>query len=126
MKEIICTDKAPAAIGPYSQAVKVGGFMFLSGQIPIDPASGNLIHGDTAAQTEQVISNIIEVLGEAGASLADVVKTTVFITDMNDFAQMNAVYSKYFDSDPPARSTIQVARLPKEASVEIEVIAYLK
>ena len=126
MKEIIRTDKAPAAIGPYSQAVKAGGFLFLSGQIPIDPASGNVIQGDAAAQTEQVITNIKWVLGEAGVSLADVVKTTVFLTDMNDFASMNAVYAAHFNVDPPARSTIQVARLPKDVNVEIEVIAILK
>ncbi|WP_319586124.1 RidA family protein [uncultured Desulfobulbus sp.] len=126
MKEIIQTDKAPAAIGPYSQAVKAGGFLFLSGQIPVDAVSGNVIQGDTALQTEQVISNIRGVLDEAGLSLADVVKTTVFLADMNDFASMNAVYSKYFNIDPPARSTIQVSRLPKDVNVEIEVIALLK
>lgn len=126
MKKIICTDKAPAAIGPYSQAVKAGGFLFLSGQIPIDPVSGNVIEGDIALQTEQVLANIKGVLDEVGLLSADVVKTTVFLTDMNDFASMNTVYSKHFTSDPPARSTIQVSRLPKDVNVEIEVVALLK
>lgn len=125
MKEIISTEKAPAAIGPYSQAVRAGGFLFLSGQISIDPVTGDVIRGNTDAQTRQALNNIGEILEETGKSFADVVKTTVFLTDIDDFAAMNKVYGEYFCADPPARSTIQVSRLPKDVNVEIEVIALL-
>ncbi len=123
MKTIVQTDKAPAAIGPYSQAVKAGGFVFLSGQVALDPASGQVVEGDVRAQTERVLKNLQAVLAAAGSSLAAVVKTTVFLADMNDFAAMNEVYGRFFPSDPPARATVQVARLPKDAQVEIDLIA---
>lgn len=123
MKEIISTDKAPGAIGPYSQAVKAGGMIFLSGQIPIDPATGQFVSDDVAEQTEQVFKNLQAVLEAAGSSLANVVKTSVFLADMNDFAVMNEVYGKYFTSDYPARATVQAAGLPKGAKVEIDCIA---
>jgi 2-iminobutanoate/2-iminopropanoate deaminase len=116
---------APKAIGPYSQAVKAGNLLFLSGQIPLDPASGNLVEGDITAQTERVLQNITAVLKAAGASFANVVRTTVFLADMNEFAAMNAVYAKYVVDPPPARSTVQVARLPRDVRVEIDVIAVL-
>ncbi len=124
MKEIISTEKAPGAIGPYSQAVKVGDFVFCSGQIPIDPATGEFVSQEVAAQTEQVIKNLGEVLKAAGTSLDNVVKTTVFLADMNDFAAMNEVYAKHF-TEKPARATVQAARLPRDARVEIEVIAVI-
>ncbi len=123
MKEIITTDSAPKAIGPYSQAVRANGFIFLSGQIPLDPATGQLIEGDVAAQTERVLENIGAVLKAAGSGLEEVVKTTVFLKDMADFAHMNEVYARYFSNQPPARSTVEAARLPRDVSVEIEVIA---
>ena len=123
MKKVIATTEAPAAVGPYSQAIAVGNLVFCAGQIPLDPTTGNLIEGDVTAQTRRVIENIKAVLAAAGATLDDVVKSTVFLLDMNDFAAMNAVYAEYFASPFPARSTIQVARLPKDARVEIEVIA---
>ncbi len=123
MKTIVQTDKAPAAIGPYSQAVKAGGFVFLSGQVALDPASGQVVEGDVRAQTERVLQNLQAVLAAAGSSLAAVVKTTVFLADMNDFAAMNEVYRRFFSSDPPARVTVQVARLPKDVPVEIDLIA---
>jgi 2-iminobutanoate/2-iminopropanoate deaminase len=123
--ETVSTDKAPGAIGPYSQAVKANGMVFCSGQIPIDPATGNFISEAVAEQTEQVLKNLSEVLGAAGTSLDKVVKTTVFLADMNDFAQMNEVYSKYFSENKPARATVQAARLPRDAKVEIECIAVL-
>lgn len=123
MKEIISTDKAPGAIGPYSQAVKVGGMIFCSGQIPVNPATGEFVSDDVASQTEQVIENLKAVLAAAGAGLDNVVKTTVFLADMNDFAAMNEVYGRYFDGHKPARATVQAARLPKDARVEIECIA---
>ena len=126
MKKIISTDNAPKAIGPYSQAVEAGGFLFLSGQIPIVPATGEIVVGDVAIQTEQVLKNIEAVLAASGLSFEDVVKTTVFITDMNDFATINEVYAKAFAVNPPARSCVQVARLPKDVQVEIETIATLK
>jgi 2-iminobutanoate/2-iminopropanoate deaminase len=116
---------APKAIGPYSQAVKAGNLLFLSGQIPLDPASGNLVEGDITAQTERVLQNITAVLKAAGASFANVVRTTVFLADMNELAAMNAVYAKYVVDPPPARSTVQVARLPRDVRVEIDVIAVL-
>ncbi len=122
MKEIISTENAPGAIGPYSQAVKVGNLVFCSGQIPIDPKTGEFVSEDVAEQTEQVIKNLSAVLEAAGTNLNNVVKTTVFLADMNDFAAMNEVYAKHF-VEKPARATVQAARLPKDARVEIEVIA---
>ena len=123
MREVIATMQAPAAIGPYSQAIKANGFVFASGQIPIDPATGNIIPGSIADQTQRVLTNVTEILKAAGTSLDKVVKTTVFLKNMTDFATMNEVYSKFFTGAPPARSTVEVARLPKDVLVEIEVIA---
>jgi 2-iminobutanoate/2-iminopropanoate deaminase len=123
MRTVIATDRGPKAIGPYSQAIKANGLVFLSGQIPLDPATQQLITGDVAAQTERVLQNITGILEAAGTSLARVVKTTVFLKDMNDFAAMNEVYGRHFSAEPPARSTVEVARLPKDVLVEIEVIA---
>jgi len=125
VKEIISTDKAPGAIGPYSQAVKVGNMVFLSGQIPIDPTTGQFVSEDVAEQTDQVFKNLQAVLEAAGSGLDKVIKTTVFLADMNDFASMNEVYGKYFTADPPARATVQAARLPRDARVEIECIAFV-
>ncbi len=125
MKEIISTDKAPGAIGPYSQAIKAGNMVFCSGQIPIDVETGEFISQDTAEQTEQVLHNLSAVLEAADTSLENVVKTTVFLADMNDFAAMNEVYAKFFSENKPARATVQAARLPKDAKVEIECIAVL-
>ena len=122
-KEIISTDQAPGAIGPYSQAVKIGEMVFVSGQIPIDPLSGNLIEGDIKTQTRQVLKNVTAVLSAAGTSLDGVVKTTVFITNMNDFSLMNEVYAEFFTSMPPARACVEVSRLPKDVLVEVEAIA---
>ncbi|MGE0885749.1 MAG: RidA family protein [Blastocatellales bacterium] len=121
--ESIQTDHAPQAIGPYSQAIKANGFIFASGQIPLDPATGQLIEGDIRAQTERVLDNVSAVLKAAGSSLDRVVKTTVFLADMNDFAAMNEVYAAYFGAGRPARSTVQAARLPRDVQVEIEVVA---
>ena len=125
MKEIISTEKAPGAIGPYSQAVKTGNMVFCSGQIPIDPATGNFVSEDVAEQTKQVLKNLSAVLEAAGTSLNNVVKTTVFLADMNDFVAMNEVYAKYFSENKPARATVQAARLPRDARVEIECIAVI-
>lgn len=125
MRTAVSTEKAPKAIGPYSQAVRAGQLLFISGQIPIDPATGNLIAGDIAAMTHRVFANIREILAAAGASLDQVVRTTVFLADMNDFAAMNEVYATYFSQPAPARSTVQAARLPKDARVEIDVIAVI-
>ncbi len=122
-KEIISTENAPGAIGPYSQAIKAGGMVFCSGQIPIDPATGNFVSDVVSEQTEQVLKNLSEVLKAAGTSLDNVVKTTVFLADMNDFAEMNEVYSQFFSDNKPARATVQAARLPRDAKVEIECIA---
>ena len=122
-KQIIHSDSAPKAIGPYSQAVKAGGLVYCSGQIPLDPATMELVQGSVAAQTRQVMENLEAVLAAAGSSLAQVVKTTVFLRDMNDFAEMNAAYGEYFQLDPPARATVQVARLPKDVAVEIDCVA---
>jgi 2-iminobutanoate/2-iminopropanoate deaminase len=119
----IHTDQAPAAIGPYSQAVAVGNLVFCSGQIPIDPASGELVEGDVAVQTDQVMRNLAAVLAAAGCSLTDVVKTTVFLSDMGNFVAMNEVYGRHFGDHRPARATVAVAGLPKAVDVEIEVIA---
>ncbi len=124
-KEIIRTDKAPAAIGPYSQAVRTEKFLFTSGQIPINPATGEIVEGDITRQTEQVFENIKALLEAAGASLDKVVKTTVFLKDMGDFAAMNAVYAQYFTENQPARSCVQAAALPRNVAVEIETIAVL-
>jgi 2-iminobutanoate/2-iminopropanoate deaminase len=123
MKETVSTENAPGAIGPYSQAVKAGGMVFCSGQIPIDPATGQFVADDVASQTDQVLKNLSEVLKAAGAGIGDVVKTTVFLADMNDFAEMNEVYGRYFSDNKPARATVQAARLPRDARVEIECIA---
>ncbi|ACL76921.1 RidA family protein [Ruminiclostridium cellulolyticum] len=123
--EIISTDKAPAAIGPYSQAVKCGNTIYTSGAIPVDPASGNVVAGGVAQQAEQAIKNLAEVLKGAGAGLEKVVKTTVFIKDMNDFGVINEVYKKFFTDNFPARSCVEVARLPKDVLIEIECIAVL-
>lgn len=122
-REVILTEKAPRAIGPYSQAVKAGGFVFVSGQIPVDPSTGELVTGDIKAQTERVLENVKAILQAAGSSLEKVVKATVFLSNMNDFAAMNEAYARYFVSTPPARAAVQVARLPKDVGVEIEVIA---
>ena len=123
MKRIVKTEGAPQAIGPYSQAVVSGGFVFASGQIPIDPATGQFVEGGIVEQTEQVLRNVSKLLEAAGTSLARVVKTTVFLADMNDFAAMNETYARFFGEEPPARSTVQAARLPRVARVEIELIA---
>jgi 2-iminobutanoate/2-iminopropanoate deaminase len=123
VKQIIKTDSAPQAIGPYSQAIKVNGFVFASGQIPIDPATGQFVEGGIAEQTEQVMKNVSAVLQAAGSSLDKVVKTTVFLADMGEFAAMNEVYGRYFAQEPPARATVEAARLPRDARVEIEAIA---
>ena len=123
MKKIISTSEAPGAIGPYSQAVRSGRFLFCSGQIPLDPKSGQIVPGDIAAQTRRVLDNIATVLKAEGLTFDHVVKTTIFLTNLGDFQTVNEVYGSYFKQDPPARSTIQVAALPKGANVEIEVIA---
>ena len=123
MKQLISTDKAPKAIGPYSQAVVYGGLAYLSGQIPIDPASNKVIEGGISAQTERVLENIKAVLEACGASLDTVVKTTVFLKDMGDFTPMNEVYQRYFSQSLPARSTVQAAKLPRDVGVEIDAIA---
>ncbi len=123
MKEIISTENAPGAIGPYSQAVKTGNLVFCSGQIPIDPKTGEFFSSDVAGQTEQVLRNLDAVLEAAGSSLNNVVKTTVFLADMNDFVAMNEVYARFFSENKPARATVQAARLPKDARVEIDCIA---
>jgi 2-iminobutanoate/2-iminopropanoate deaminase len=123
MREIVSTKDAPQAIGPYSQAIKAGGFVFTSGQIAIDPATQQVVAGDVAAQTERVLRNVSEILEAAGSGLGKVVRSTVFLKSMDDFAAMNQVYGKYFGSAPPARSTVEVARLPRDVLVEIDVIA---
>ncbi len=123
MKQIIATDNAPKAIGPYSQAVAWNGMVFLSGQIPLDPATGQLIEGDVVAQTERVLENIRAVLEASGSSMDKVLKTTVFLKDMGDFPKVNEVYARYFSSNAPARSTVEAARLPRDVQVEIDCIA---
>jgi len=125
MKDVVLTEKGPKPIGPYSQAIKSAGFLFASGQVALDPHANEFLSGDIRQQTERVLENIKGILEAGGVNLHHVVKTTVFLKDMNDFAAMNEVYGKYFSSAPPARSTVQVARLPKDALVEIEVIASL-
>ena len=123
MKEIISTENAPGAIGPYSQAIKAGNIVFCSGQIPIDPQTGNFVSENVAEQTRQVLKNLSAVLEAAGTNLNNVVKTTVFLADMNDFAAMNEIYAEFFNENKPARATVQAARLPRDARVEIECIA---
>lgn len=123
MKEIIATDRGPQAIGPYSQAIRANGFLFVSGQIPLDPATQQPVSGDIQAQTERVLENVKGIVEAAGSSLDRVVRATVFLADMNEFAAMNEVYGRYFRNQPPARSTVQVSRLPRDARVEIDVIA---
>lgn len=125
MKQIIKTENAPGAIGPYSQAVRIGNFVFVSGQIPIDPKTGEFVAGGVAEQSEQVLKNLSAVLEAAGSGLQNVVKTTVFLADMNEFGAMNEVYGRYFQTEPPARATVQAARLPKDARVEVEAIAFI-
>lgn len=125
MRSAIRTSQAPAAIGPYSQAIRSGDLLFTSGQIPLDPETGRIVDGDISAQTRRVMANLGAVLAAAGADFTHVVKTTIFLVDMGDFAAVNAVYGQCFASEPPARSTVAVARLPKDARVEIEMIARL-
>ena len=124
MKKVISTSKAPAAIGPYSQAIQVGNFVYTSGQIPIDPATGQFAEGGIKEQTRQSLLNVKAILEESGLTMSDVVKTTVFMADMNDFADMNSVYAEFFSEPYPARSAVAVKTLPKGAWVEIEVVAY--
>lgn len=125
-KKIIHSAKAPKAIGPYSQAVKMGSWLFISGQIPIDPESGEVMRGSIAEQTERVMQNISSILEEAGSTFSAVVKTTIFLKDLEDFEEVNAVYGRFFETEPPARATVEVSSLPKDAGVEIETIAFCK
>ena len=127
VKQVITTPRAPAAIGPYSQGIKAGNLLFVSGQIPIDPATGALIEAkDIPSQTRRVLQNIQQILSSGGATIDNVVRTTVFLKDMNDFAEMNRVYGEFFKEAPPARATVEVARLPKDAAVEIDCIAIVE
>ena len=123
MRDVISTNEGPRAIGPYSQAIRANGFVFVSGLVSIDPVTNTLVSGDVGAQTERVLQNLSGILKAAGSSLQKVVRATVFLKNMNDFAAMNEVYGKHFSSQPPARSTVEVARLPKDVLVEIDVIA---
>lgn len=123
MKEVISTAHGPKAIGPYSQAIRANGFIFISGQVAFDPATGQLVEGDIAEQTERVMRNLKGIVEAAGSTLDKTVKTTVFLKDMNDFTKMNEVYGRYFPSNAPARATVEVARLPRDVRVEIELIA---
>jgi 2-iminobutanoate/2-iminopropanoate deaminase len=123
MRDVISTKDAPQAIGPYSQAIRANGFVFISGQVAIDPATQQVISGDVAAQTDRVLKNLAAILKAAGTGLEKVVRSTVFLKNMSDFGAMNEVYGRYFSSAPPARSTVEVARLPKDVLVEIDVIA---
>jgi 2-iminobutanoate/2-iminopropanoate deaminase len=125
MRDVVITEHAPQAIGPYSQAIKAGGFVFVSGQIPIDPTTGLIAQSEVAAQTDRVLQNLKAILTAAGTSLDNVVKTTVFLKSMGDFAAMNEVYARFWKKAPPARSTVEVSRLPKDVLVEIDVIALL-
>jgi 2-iminobutanoate/2-iminopropanoate deaminase len=125
MRQPVSTDEAPKAIGPYSQAIRAGQFLFLSGQVGFDPATGQLVPGGISEQTYRVLQNVGAILSAAGLSFDHVVKTTVFLADMNDFAAMNDIYASYFKSPAPARSTVQAARLPRDAKIEIEVIAHV-
>lgn len=126
MREPVSTGDAPAAIGPYSQAIKAGDYLFISGQIPIDPATGMLVDGGIAGQTHQVLQNLGAILNAAGTSFDRVVKSTVYLSDMSEFAAMNEVYSTYFPTPAPARATVQAARLPRDVRIEIDLIAYLR
>ena len=126
MKTVIYTDHAPKPIGPYSQAVRVGPFLFCSGQIPIDPTSGQIVQGDVRAQAKQVMENIQAVLKQADLNFSDIVKTTIFLTDMKEFSMVNEVYGSFFKNNYPARSTVQVAALPLGVKVEIEILAYVQ
>jgi 2-iminobutanoate/2-iminopropanoate deaminase len=123
MKEIICSEHAPKAIGPYSQAVRINGMLFMSGQIPLDPRTMQLVEGTIQMQTERVLENLKAVLAAAGLSLENVVKTSVFLKNLSEFPQMNEVYARYFPANPPARSTVEVAKLPRDVQVEIDAIA---
>jgi len=123
VKEVISTDRGPKAIGPYSQAIRANGFIFISGQVAFDPATSQIVEGDTARQTARVLDNLKAIVEAAGSSLEHTVKATVFLKDMNDFAAMNDVYAHYFSKNPPARSTVEVARLPRDVRVEIDLIA---
>ena len=123
MKTVINTNGAPQAIGPYSQAVKANGFLFVSGQIPLDPVSGQIVYGGIESQTYQVLNNLKAILAHEGLTFDDVVKTSVFLKDMEDFSEVNKVYAQYFQKEPPARACVQVARLPRDVGVEIELIA---
>lgn len=124
MREAISTDAAPKAIGPYSQAIRAGDFLFLSGQIPLDPQTGQVVGDDVSSQTHQVLRNLAAVLAAAGASLAHVVRTTIYLKDLGDFATVNEIYGTYFGAPAPARATVQVARLPRDARIEIDAVAY--
>jgi 2-iminobutanoate/2-iminopropanoate deaminase len=123
LKDVISTPKSPEAIGPYSQAIKANGFVFVSGQLPIDPGSGQIVEGDAAVQTGMVLENLKGILEAAGSSLAKTVKATIYLKDIKDFSRVNEIYGKFFSSAPPARATVEVARLPKDALVEIDLIA---
>jgi len=125
MPQAVSTQAAPAAIGPYSQAIRAGDFLFVSGQIPVDPATGGLVDGDVRAQSRRVLENVGAIIAAAGASFDRVVKTTVYLVDMNDFAAMNEEYAKFFGTPAPARATVQVGRLPKDVRVEIDAIVHL-
>lgn len=124
-RTIVSTDKAPGAIGPYSQAVKTDSLVFVSGQLALDPATGNLVNGDIQSETRRAMENLRQILEAAGSSLERIVKTTLFIKDMNDFPLINAVYDEFFKQDPPARACVEVARLPKDAHVEVEAVALI-
>lgn len=126
VKSVIRTDAAPAAVGPYSQGIRVGNLLFVSGQLPLDPSTGAFVEGGIREQTAQCLENLKAVLAQAGISMDSVVKTTVFLANMDDFAEMNQVYAEYFKTDPPARSAFQVARLPKNGQLEIEAIAWVE
>ena len=123
MKEVITTDRGPQAIGPYSQAIRANGFLFVSGQIALEPGTKQLVEGNIAVQTERVLQNLKGIVEAAGSSLEKVVKTTVYLKDMSEFAAMNEVYARYFTANPPARATVEVARLPRDVRVEIDLIA---
>jgi 2-iminobutanoate/2-iminopropanoate deaminase len=125
VRQVVTAPDAPKAMGAYSPAIKAGNLLFISGQIPVDPLTGNLIQGDIAAQAEQVMKNLTALLRAAGASFTNVVRTTVYLADMNDFAAMNEVYSRYIIDPPPARATVQVARLPRDVKIEVDAIAVL-